>query len=368
MLAILDRHLLREALKATLAFLLVLVLVLTSHIFIRFLESVVVGELGPRLLLEFLGFEILKQLPRIIPPAFFFSILFTLGRMYRDSEMVALTSCGVGILRIYRSYLIAAVFLAAIEAWLAFSVMPWATRTVEEMKYEQRQSVDITGIEPGQFNEYGRGDLVFYVERLSEDGKTMQGIFVQNRLQGPVGLITAERRHQSIDKESGDRFLVLENGYRYKGEIGTNDYSIGKFGQYAVRISQSTEKLQRLRHRAKPTSELLRSPELVDKAELQFRISLPMAILVFAVLSIPLSRSLPRQGIFGRLLVAFILYFIFINLQDISESWMQDGITPLWLGMWWVHVLLLLIGAALNLPDTAWFLALRYRLAQARVS
>ena len=47
---------------------------------------------------------------------------------------------------------------------------------------------------------------------------------------------------------------------------------------------------------------------------------------------------------------------------------MQDGITPLWLGMWWVHALLLLIGAGLNLPDTAWFLALRYRLAQGRAS
>lgn len=366
MLAIIDRHLLREAMKATLAFLLVLVLVLASHIFIRFLESVVVGELSPRLLFQFLGFEILKQLPRIIPPAFFFSILFTLGRMYRDSEMVALASCGVGIVRIYRSYLLAAVLLAGVEAWLSLTVMPWATRTVEEMKYEQQQSVDVAGIEAGQFNEYSRGDLVFYAEKLSEDGKKMLGIFVQNRQQGPVGLITAEQGHQYIDKDSGDRFLVLENGYRYSGVIGTSDYSIGQFKQYAVRISQSTKKLQRLRHRAKSTRDLWRSRELVDRAELQFRISLPMAILVFAVLSIPLSRSLPRQGIFGRLLVAFILYFIFINLQDVSESWMQDGVTPLWLGMWWVHVLMLLIGAGLNLPDTAWFSAMRYRLAQGR--
>jgi uncharacterized membrane protein len=34
---------------------------------------------------------------------------------------------------------------------------------------------------------------------------------------------------------------------------------------------------------------------------------------------------------------------VFLNLQALSAKWMIAGVTPLWLGTWWVHPFMLLL-------------------------
>ncbi|MEI2781350.1 MAG: LptF/LptG family permease [Candidatus Competibacter sp.] len=49
----------------------------------------------------------------LVPLAFLLSVMLTLGRLYRDHEMVALAACGYGPLSVYRAVLLLAVPLAA---------------------------------------------------------------------------------------------------------------------------------------------------------------------------------------------------------------------------------------------------------------
>ncbi len=101
----------------------------------------------------------------------------------------------------------------------------------------------------------------------------------------------------------------------------------------------------------KPTAEIWNSEQLLDKFELQFRLALPVALLALTVMAIPLSRSLPRQGVFGRLLLAFIVYFCFMNVTKLAEKWMEKDLTPLWLGMWWVSVIAVLLAIFIEMRD-----------------
>jgi lipopolysaccharide export system permease protein len=367
-ISLIDRYLMKEVLKALLAILLVLALIMLSNLFIRLLKEVAAGELDTHLLFQMLGLQMVFFVSRLIPPAFFFAVLYAVGRMYRDSEMVALASCGVGGLRLYRSLLFVVLPVALVTGWLSLFAQPWSSRASAELMLAQKgQASALGGITAGKFNEYSQGDLVFYVESIASEKHRMRNVFVQQRRNGVLSLISAESGFQRIDEASGDRYLVLDNGYRYQGEVGQADYQVSEFQRYSLRIHASEGGVIERHKRSLSNRALLASPSIVDHTEFQVRIAQVLALLVFALLSLPLSRSLPRQGPFGRLVLAFVIYTFYLSLQGAAERWMIEGVTPAWLGLWWVHMTLAATGLLLLLPDTLLFRAWRRRLTQGAV-
>lgn len=360
-LGVIDRLLLREIFKTLFVVLLVLALVLLSNTLVRYLGKAASGALGTDILLIVVGLELVKALGLIIPPAFFFSVLWVLGRMYRDSEMVALSASGFGHAAIFRSVLLVALPLAVLVTWLVMSVLPWAKGNVELLKKQHAKTADISGVRAGRFNEFSRGGLVVYTRGLADDGFKLKGVFVQDRQQGQLGLVTAEHAYQTTDPETGDRFIILTNGRRYEGEPGRLDYAVGRFDEYAVRIPVLDLGVFTPPQSARSWQVLLASDDPRDRAEFQYRLSVPLALIAFAVLAVPLARSPPRSGIYGRLTFAVLLYFTFMNLQRVAERGLETGTVPAWLGMWWLPLLMLLVAGLVVLLDSNWFWVQRRR-------
>jgi len=352
-ISLIDRYLMKEVLKALMAILLVLMLIMLSNLFIKLLKEVASGELDTHLLFQMLGLQMTFFISRLIPPAFFFAVLYAVGRMYRDSEMIALASCGVGGMRLYRSLLWVVLPIALVTGWLSLWAQPWSSRVSAELLLAQQgQASELGGISAGRFNEYSQGDLVYYVESIDSEERRMRNVFVQQRRDGVLSLISADSGFQRIDETSGDRYLVLDNGYRYQGEAGRADYQVSQFDRYALRIQASEGGIIERHKKSLSNQALLSSPLIVDHAEFQVRIAQVLGLLVFALLSLPLSRSLPRQGPFGRLVLAFVIYTVYLSLQGAAERWMIDGLTPAWMGLWWVHLSLAAASLLLLLPDT----------------
>lgn len=354
-MGIIDRLLLRDIIKTLLVVLMILVLLFFSNALVKFLGRAASGVLSADIVLIVVGLELVKALGLIIPPALFFSILWVLGRMYRDSEMVALAACGYGLRRIFVAVLIAAAPLAVLVTVLVMEVLPWSKGYVAQLRVEQSNSADITGIRPGRFNEFSRGGLVIYAERLRPDGSRLEEVFVQDRQHGRLGLIVAESAHQAVDPKTGDRFVVLSQGRRYEtGEQGL-DYKLGRFGEYAIRIPEAESVGWVPPLSAKPWEELIGSDDPGDWAEFQYRLSVPLALFAFAILAVPLARSPPRSGVYGRLIFAILLYFTFLNLQRVAERMLENQTVPAWLGMWWLPLLMILVAGLIILLDSNWF-------------
>ena len=365
MIRIVDRYLLKEVLKALLAILLVLLLILMSNSFVKLLKEVASGELSTHLLFQLLGLQMSGYLARLVPPAFFFAVLYAVGRMYRDSEIVALESCGVGGTQLYRSLFLAVLPVVLLTALLSMMVQPWANQmSAELIASQQGQVSELAGISAGNFNEYSKGELVLYAQSMSEDERRMSHIFIQQRRQGTISVITAKSGFQKIDETTGDRYLVLNEGYRYEGRPGQYDYRVSEFQQYALRIQERGKGEIEQKRKALSNRVLLASDSIEDHAEFQMRLSQIFGLLVFALLSLPLSRSMPRQGPFGRLVLAFVLYTLYLSLQGAAERWMIEGVTPDWIGIWWVHVTLGAVGFLLLLPDAAWYRSWRRKLSR----
>ena len=340
MLPIIDRYILWEVIKAFLAIITVLLLILVGSGYMRFLGDVAAGTLGNEVILQLVGIETMRVLGQITPPAFFLAIIVTLGRMYRDSEMTALSASGVGTLRIYRAVLLAALPVTLFVSWLTLDLRPWANAVRLEIGQQQREQVRFGSQVVGRFNEFSRGDLVFYVEGISSDRERLTNVFVQSRQHGRLGLIAAEEGFKQVDPETGEHFVVLSNGRRYEGRPGSNDFSIGDFEKYSLRLNLESRG-KRSRNDALGSGELWGAKDLKLRSELQYRLMLPLAVVVFTLISVPLSYSLPRGGVYGRIILAILFYLLFVNLLAISGGWMESGVTPAWLGRWWVHLLML---------------------------
>ena len=96
-----------------------------------------------------------------------------------------------------------------------------------------------------------------------------------------------------------------------------------------------------------PSSELLLLDSNEAVAEWHWRIAIPLSIPLLTLIAVPLSRVNPRQGKFGRLLPALLLYLGYYSLLIIARSALEDGKIPAQLGMWWLHGSALLLGIVL---------------------
>jgi len=288
-----------------------------------------------------------------LPAAIFMAILITLGRMYRDQEMSAVASAGGGAGMIYRSVYMLVIPLTIVAAFMSLIATPWAEATMESLIHEDQKVADVRGISAGRFSEYSHGELVFYTADIDAD-KRMHNVFVQNRAGGKLGIVNA--KYGWLKNLPGGLYLILEQGERVQGVPGEKDFIIEKFAEYAVRIEKKTTVLKQDRDGV-PSDELWVSEKILDIAEMQKRLSIPLAVVFLSFLAVPLAKLSPRGGVYGSLIVAFAIYFVYGNLKRVAHSWVVKGVVPVSVGYFGIYLLLLLLGGILliRLYGKEWF-------------
>jgi lipopolysaccharide export system permease protein len=318
-------------------------MILLTNQFARVLGNVAKGKLPKDAAMQVIGLSAVQYLTVLVPIGLFISIMMALGRLYRDSEMPAMTACRVGPMGIYRPLLWLVMPLAAAVAWVAIETGPKALLAVEQIGAEAQRQVDLSSIEPGRFNVIGSDDAVVYGERVSSDG-VMENVFMQ-RLDddGKVQVVIAKRGEQVETEDPDTRMLVLQDGRRYEGEPGTARFSVVEFAEHGVPYQLPGLEESEPEPRAMPMSVLLGSDEPEQIAELQWRLSIPLATVLLALLAVPLSKSQPREGRYGRITIGLLVFIIYFNMLSAAKAWIERGDIAPALGLWWVHGALLLL-------------------------
>jgi lipopolysaccharide export system permease protein len=152
---------------------------------------------------------------------------------------------------------------------------------------------------------------------------------------------------QSIDPKTGDRFLVLRNGYRYQGLPGRADYVITHYAAQGVRLKDNQIGVKQTPKEARSSLDLFDAYDSKSAAELQWRLSMPVSLVVLGVLGAVLARTTPRKGRFGQLFNAVLFYVVYSNFMGIVRELVSDGEIPSTLGIWPVHGAVLLFATAL---------------------
>ena len=94
-----------------------------------------------------------------------------------------------------------------------------------------------------------------------------------------------------------------------------------------------------------PTRELLRSLSSADAAELHWRMSAPISAILLSLLAVPLARTGPRQGRYGKLAMGIGVYLVYANMLGATQVGIEQGRIPALLGMWPVHLVVAAIAA-----------------------
>ncbi|WP_370690801.1 LPS export ABC transporter permease LptF [Methylicorpusculum sp.] len=350
LISVLDKMIVLDLAGTLVSVLSVIVVIIVSKRFIKILEKAIEGAVSSETLIHVLGLKMISAAIAFLPAALFMAVLMVVGRMYRDQEMAAVFSAGGSSGIIYRSLYVLVLPLMLISFALSFYTGPWAEATVKELMHEDEKSADIRGIAAGRFSEYQHGDLVFYVEDLTKDG-IMHQVFVQHRQGNKVSIFNAESGN--LENRPGGLYLVLDNGRRTQGAPGQADYIIEEFVEYAVRLEEK-ETVLNYDHESIATGKLLESTEVRDIAELQRRFSIPAGVFVLSLLAVPLAQTAPSGGVYGNVLVAFLIYYAYGNFIRVSHSWVVKGQIPVWFGAVWVHVLLMILALILLMRLFGW--------------
>lgn len=340
-----------ELLKTFIAVLSVLLLILISKQFASILQKAFSGEIANETIALLIGLKLISVAINLLPSALFAAVLIVLGRMYRDNEMVALAAGGVGTLNMYRYVLLCVVPLALLGAALSMQLMPWTVKQTTLVLLKERQTADLRLLVAGRFNEYSKGDIVFYVERIG-DNNQMHNVFVQHRKNDELSIVVS--KHGYVKVLDNIRFLVLVNGHRYQGNPGELEFEITEFSEYAVAIGETAEISLSLHREAKPSIELWESDDPSEIAEFHKRVSIPLGMLILSILAIPLAKVSPRGGVYGNILMAFLVFLIYKNLLSIAQSWLISGEIPMVLGYWWVYSVMLILVAVLLIRSLGW--------------
>ncbi|CAN5120158.1 LPS export ABC transporter permease LptF [soil metagenome] len=349
MFRILDRYIFREVLGAWIVVASILLFVLLTNQFARVLGLAAADKLPKQAVFTMLWLTTVQYLTVLVPIALFLAIMLAMARLYRDSEMAALMACGSGPRRLYRPVLLLAVLLVAGVAWLSLALGPQAAVDVRQIRDRAAREVGLENFRAGQFIRAGAGDAVFYAEGVSEEGG-LQNVFIQRRNEDRVEVALAQSGELRTDRDR--RMLVLREGQRYEGVPGERQFRIVRFAEHGIPLESPEAEAGEADAELLPTVDLLDSSDAARIAELQWRLSMPLSVLVLALLAVPLSRTRPRQGRYGNLAFAVLIYIVYSNLLGAARVWTEQQILPPAIGLWWVHVLVLLLTATLLMQQT----------------
>lgn len=351
---ILLRYLMLETFKSQLGVLFVLLLIFVSQKFIRILAEAINGVIPPDLVMTILYLNLPTLGTLMLPISFFLAILFAHGRLHSESEMVAMTSCGYSPNKVLKATLLLSFFTFFFAAFNSLYLAPLAEdKMIAVIENAEADAGTATLIE-GRFHKTSDKGSVVYVEEYKE-GQQLDKVFAahwpKEKSQAP-SVLTALTG--TVENKKDGTWLTLLDGQRYAGRVGENEFDNSKFKRYEVHIANREVQTKVRGVEALPTAQLIGVKNSKHQAELQWRIAIPLSIILLTFMAVPLAKVNPRQGKYSKLLPALALYLTYFLLLSTAKSLIEDGALPP-LSIWLVQIIFFITGVILHLQSLGKF-------------
>jgi lipopolysaccharide export system permease protein len=330
----------------------VLLLILPSYQLARVLAQAAADGFPRSTVFALLGLTSVQNLTIVLPVGLFLAIMLALGRLYHESEMAAIHSGGVGPAGLYKPVFALSGVVIALLVWISLDVGPAAALKAQQIQGEALKAAQFGHLEPGRFRSFAGGDIVFYAERVDENG-VLYNVFVERNEGNQLQIVTAARAEQRNAGEAEQMFVLYE-GERHEGVPGSAEFRIVRFSEHGIPIHMPEPNARRSRREQIPTPALAASADPRDVAELQWRISVPLMAVVLTLLAVPLSKLRPREGRYAKMGIAILIYFLYTTILGTARVWVEKSRVPEVLGMWWVHLLVFGVAMYLLVRQLGW--------------
>jgi len=295
-------------------------------------------------------YNMTRDFPFIFSLSLFLAIILAVSQLYKNSEAIVMNSLGLGDKQfiIFLRPLVIVSFI--ILLFLTTTAVPWSKQQKNLIEEANKNASEFTFIKEGEFEEFKDGEIVFYASESStpdsEAEQNMEEIFISARSEENSIIVLASEAIKFTDPETKNVYLRLKNGTRYQDIAGNKSKVILNFDQYDLQIISGdmlNTVTQYTAIQGIKTLELFNREGPLVNAELQWRLSAPISLLILSVLGVLLGKTSPRSGRSIGLLIGIVIFMLYNNGLLIAKNSIERGeLNPI-IGLWSVHLSVLLL-------------------------
>ncbi len=334
---IIDRYLSYEILRPFIVGMGLLVVIFTGYSASIQLGQVESGAIPISSAISLILLNTLVSLEVLLPTALYFSVLTSITRLYRDSEMISLRAAGVSELRIVGSVFKLSIAVAVIVAVISILGRPWAYQKTYQLEFEALSEFDLLETETGQFINMANSGYVLFAKGIDKDKGLLLNVFLSRSDEKGSELIYAKQAKLPSVELGAKPVAEFYDGYIYSLDRNGQRDVTNRFNHLTIHLAVREEE-KRYHRKAEPTATLLNSSRPKDIAEYQARISSPLATVILAMLAVPLGRTGTRQTRFGSFFIAVVVYAASLSLVGVVRNWLEQGSIGPTPGMWAAYI------------------------------
>ena len=283
--------------------------------------------------------------------------------MYKSSEAVIMNSVGIGD-KGFIYYIQPIIILSFIVVFiLTIYAVPWAKQQKSFAEDQTVNASEFSFITEGKFESFKNGEIIFYASESSQidsvGEQNMEEVFIYVSSKGSPVIVLASEAMKYTDSTSQSIYLRLKDGIRYEGLPGDLNINILDFDQYDLEIvsgevQKSLSNFSEIEE--KSSINLLSDGSLLANAEMQWRFSQPLSILILSVIGVLLGKTSPRTGKGINLLIGVVIFMLYNNGLLVAKTSIENGELDPSIGLWSIHFMFIL------------FLIIFYQLRQGNAS
>ncbi|QKQ23978.1 LPS export ABC transporter permease LptF [Candidatus Ruthia endofausta] len=348
--SILARYLMRNVLVLLSAVFIVIGLVVFGNQLVLVVKESLKEGIPVADLLPLVGFNMIRDVVLILSLSLLLAIILSVSKLYKDSEAIVMNSLGLGDKHFMMFIQPLVIFIFIFVLLLTTVVVPWSKQQKGLIIARSENASEFSFIKEGEFQEFKNGDIIFYASKVSDTDnakeQNMEEIFIYTLVNNEPVITLAKQAQKYTNLNTNSVYLRLKNGTRYHGFPSDKNKKILKFKLYDLQIIDG--EVQKAintvtKVESKSTSELLFSNKLTEIAEFQWRTSQPLSILILSVLGVLLGKTSPRSGKNLGVLVGVVAFIVYNNVLLIAKSALERGESSPIVGLWWVHLTMLLL-------------------------
>ncbi|MEO7994239.1 MAG: LptF/LptG family permease [bacterium] len=350
-MSILDRYMVREFLAYFLAVIVGFVVLMTGN------TAYIMSDLisGKQIPFWSISQILILRMPAMIvlglPVATIFAVFLAMGRLGKDSELIAMRTGGVSFQRIILPVLGMAALVSLGSFWLNEEVVPTANH-VSQNTIRQFWLTEVMEQAESQVFFKIPGDLVIYTGAYDHETKSLKDVFVFDTKSESYPTVTLAKTGK-MDEHT----LKLKDGGSFEFK-GTGDIERNtNFREYNTDISREIHEL----FGEQRTAQEMTSYQLKDmiedydkmgtknvlasqKTDYYFKFSIPVANLAFALVGLLFVVSTPRKDNYSGILIGLVLIMVYWVLMTISRSMGQQGLIDSRLAAWSQNLVYFVVG------------------------
>lgn len=309
---IITLYLIGQVTKISFLTLIVLFSVFFLNEFTVYLEKVSSGELYPELLILVSIYSMSEIVEVVLPLSVFIGTIIAIYRLDQNNELLAFSKMGLGKRKVVLASCIPAIFFALFVALVSFYLTPLSNNKLAFLNDVERFSDRFKLMGAEKINVLDDLNAIFYAKEASDRG--FQDVFSSFETNDSEFVLTADeliskplnKKENRISFESG-KFSVLS-------EAMPLDFSFDEF--FLILPKKPILNVEDLKR--KYFHELIFAKDL-ERIELLKRSSMPLIIIISALIAASLTMRLKDTGRFYIFLSGLIIFMSYYGLSLSQE-------------------------------------------------